>query len=44
MLNTQHTNRYAAIAVGLALGFVVATGHAAPNSQGKKTMTGAAGG
>lgn len=39
MRNTQHTNRYAAIAVGLALGFGVATGHAAPNSQGTKTMT-----
>jgi 4-carboxymuconolactone decarboxylase len=39
MRNTQHVNRYAAIAVGLALGFVVATGHAAPNSQGTKTMT-----
>jgi 4-carboxymuconolactone decarboxylase len=39
MRNTQHAKRYAGIAVGLALGFVVATGHAAPNSQGIKTMT-----
>jgi alkylhydroperoxidase/carboxymuconolactone decarboxylase family protein YurZ len=39
MNHTQRANRYAKVAVGLALGFAVAVGHAAPNSQGTQIMT-----
>jgi 4-carboxymuconolactone decarboxylase len=39
MNSTQRVNRYAKVAVCLALGCAIAVGHAAPNSQGTKIMT-----
>jgi hypothetical protein len=36
MRNTQAVNRYVQVAVGLAVGLVVAIGHAVPNSQVQK--------
>lgn len=39
MRSTQHINRYAEVAAGLALSFLMAIGHAAPNSQDTQPMT-----
>ncbi|MDB5938444.1 MAG: hypothetical protein JWP77_808 [Polaromonas sp.] len=39
MRNTQHSNRYAKVALGLALGLAVSLGHAASSSQDSQTTT-----